>query len=151
MFVAAAGAVSSIPPHIHRKQGSHMSFWDNFWTIFWWFIYVYAFIAFLFALFVIIGDIFRDDQLNGWLKAVWIVFLVFFPFLSVLVYLIARGKSMGERTRERARQNQKSADEYIRQVAAPSPAEEISKAKALLDSGTITPDEFARIKSSVLV
>ncbi len=57
-----------------------MSFWENFWDIFWWFIYVYAFFAFLFALFVIIGDIFRDQELNGWLKAVWIVFLAFLPF-----------------------------------------------------------------------
>ena len=128
-----------------------MSFWENFWNIFWWFLYVYAFIAFLYALFVIIGDIFRDHELNGWLKAIWIVFLAFLPFLSVLVYLIARGKGLTERAAERARQNQKSADEYIRQVAAPSPAEEISKAKALLDAGTISPDEFAKIKSSVLV
>jgi Phospholipase_D-nuclease N-terminal len=128
-----------------------MSFWESFWNIFWWFLYVYAFIAFLYALFVIIGDIFRDHELNGWLKAIWIVFLAFVPFLSVLVYLIARGKGLTERAAERARQNQKSADEYIRQVAAPSPAEEISKAKALLDAGTISPDEFAKIKSSVLV
>ena len=128
-----------------------MSFWENFWNIFWWFIYVYAFIAFLYALFVIIGDIFRDQHLNGWLKAVWIVFLAFVPFLSVLVYLIARGKSMVERAGERARKDQEASDAYIRQVATASPTEEITKAKALLDSGTISPDEFERIKSSVLV
>lgn len=128
-----------------------MSFWENFWNIFWWFFYVYAFIAFLYALFVIIGDVFRDDQLNGWLKAIWIVFLAFFPFLSVLVYLIARGKGMVERAGERARESQAASDAYIRQVATASPTEEISKAKALLDAGTISPDEFAKIKSSVLV
>ena len=128
-----------------------MSFWDNFWDIFWWFIYVYAFFAFLFALFVIIGDIFRDKDLNGWLKAVWIVFLAFLPILGVLVYLIARGKAMTERARERARQNQEASDAYIRQVATASPTEEIAKAKALLDAGTISPDEFEKIKSSVLV
>ena len=110
-----------------------MSFWENFWDIFWWFIYVYAFFAFLYALFVIIGDIFRDQELNGWLKAVWIVFLAFLPFLSVLVYLIARGKGMTERARERARQHQEASDAYIRQVATASPTEEIAKAKALLD------------------
>jgi uncharacterized membrane protein len=128
-----------------------MSFWENFWDIFWWFIYVYAFFAFLFALFVIIGDIFRDRELNGWLKAVWIVFLAFLPILGVLVYLIARGKGMTERARERARQNQEASDAYIRQVATASPTEEIAKAKALLDAGTISPDEFEKIKSSVLV
>lgn len=128
-----------------------MSFWENFWNIFWWFLYVYAFIAFLYALFVIIGDIFRDRHLNGWLKAVWIVFLAFVPFLSVLVYLIARGKGMVERAGERARKDQEASDAYIRQVATASPTEEISKAKALLDSGAISPDEFEKIKSSVLV
>ena len=128
-----------------------MSFWENFWEIFWWFIYVYAFFAFLFALFVIIGDIFRDRELNGWLKAVWIVFLAFLPFLGVLVYLIARGKRMTERARERSRRNQEEADAYIRQVATASPTEEIAKAKALLDAGTISPDEFEKIKSSILV
>jgi len=128
-----------------------VSFWENFWDIFWWFIYVYAFFAFLFALFVIIGDIFRDRELNGWWKAVWIVFLAFLPVLGVLVYLIARGKGMTERARERARQNQEASDAYIRQVATASPAEEIAKAKALLDAGTISPDEFEKIKRSILV
>lgn len=128
-----------------------MSFWENFWEIFWWFIYVYAFFAFLFALFVIIGDIFRDRELNGWLKAVWIVFLAVLPFLGVLVYLIARGKRMTERARERSRRNQEEADAYIRQVATASPTDEIAKAKALLDAGTISPDEFEKIKSSALV
>ena len=128
-----------------------MSFWENFWNIFWWFLCVYAFIAFLYALFVIIGDIFRDHELNGWLKAIWIVFLAFVPFLSVLVYLIARGKGMVERAGERARKDQEASDAYIRQVAAASPTEEIAKAKALLDSGTISRDEFEKIKSSVLV
>ena len=128
-----------------------MSFWENFWNIFWWFLCVYAFIAFLYALFVIIGDIFRDHELNGWLKAIWIVFLAFVPFLSVLVYLIARGKGMVERAGERTRKDQEASDAYIRQVAAASPTEEIAKAKALLDSGTISPDEFVKIKSSALV
>ena len=128
-----------------------MSFWENFWNIFWWFFYVYAVIAFLYALFAIIGDIFRDHHLNGWLKAVWIVFLAFVPFLSVLVYLIARGKGMVERAGERARKDQEASDAYIRQVATASPTEEIAKAKALLDAGTISPEEFERIKSSVLV
>ena len=128
-----------------------MSFWENFWNIFWWFLCVYAFIAFLYALFVIIGDIFRDHELNGWLKAIWIVFLAFVPFLSVLVYLIARGKGMVERAGERTRKDQEASDAYIRQVATTSPTEEIAKAKALLDSGTISRDEFEKIKSSALV
>lgn len=97
-----------------------MNLWENFWDIFWWFFIVYA------------------------------IFLAFVPFLTLLVYMIARGKGMTERSMERARSDQEYADSYIRQVAAASPTEEISKAKALLDSGTISPDEFQRIKTRVM-
>lgn len=127
-----------------------MSFWESFWNIFWWFFWVYALFAFLYALFIVIGDVFRDETLNGWLKAVWIVLLAFLPFVTLLVYLIARGKGMSERHMERARRSQESTDAYIRSVATASPTEEISKAKALLDSGAITADEFERIKRKVV-
>ncbi|MDN4645737.1 SHOCT domain-containing protein [Arthrobacter sp. PsM3] len=126
-----------------------MSFWENFWDIFWWFFVVYAFFAFLYALWLVIADVFRDHQLNGWWKAVWIVFLAFLPFLTLLVYMVARGKGMAQRSMERARRDQQEADSYIRSVATASPTEEISKAKALLDAGTISPDEFQRIKTRV--
>jgi putative oligomerization/nucleic acid binding protein len=126
-----------------------MSFWENFWDIFWWFFVVYAFFAFLYALFIVIADVFRDKDLNGWWKAVWIIFLAFVPFLTLLVYMVARGKGMAQRSMERARRDQAEADSYIRSVASASPTEEIAKAKALLDAGTITPDEFQRIKASV--
>jgi len=128
-----------------------MSFWENFWDIFWWFFLVYAFIAFLWALFAVIGDLFRDDTLSGWWKAVWILFLVFVPLLGVLVYLIARGRGMTDRSMERARANREDSDAYIRSVATASPSEEISKATALRDSGTISADEFERIKTKALV
>ncbi|WP_346926083.1 SHOCT domain-containing protein [uncultured Arthrobacter sp.] len=127
-----------------------MSFWENFWDIFWWFFVVYAFFAFLYALFIVIADVFRDKDLNGWWKAVWIIFLAFVPFLTLLVYMVARGKGMAQRSMERARRDQAEADSYIRSVASASPTEEIAKAKALLDAGTITPDEFQRIKASVV-
>jgi hypothetical protein len=128
-----------------------MSFWENFWDIFWWFFLVYAFIAFLWALFAVIGDLVRDDHLSGWWKAVWILFLVFVPLLGVLVYVIARGKGLTERSMERARANREASDAYIRSVAAASPSDEISKATALRDSGTISADEFERIKTKALV
>lgn len=126
-----------------------MNFWENFWNIFWWFFVVYAIIAFLYALYMVIADLFRDRQLNGWWKAVWIIFLAFVPFLTLLVYMIARGKGMAERSMERARQDRDAADSYIRQVATASPTDEITKAKALLDAGTISADEFQRIKTRV--
>ncbi len=129
-----------------------MDFWNNFWNIIWIFFWSFAFVAYLFALFAIIGDLFRDHKLNGWWKAVWIIFLVFVPFLTALIYLIARGAGMAERSQREARQVQTATDSYIQQVAgsASSPADEIAKAKALLDAGTITQAEFDHIKSRAL-
>jgi hypothetical protein len=124
--------------------------WNNFWSVIWLFFWSFAFVAYLFALFAIISDLFRDHKLNGWWKALWIIFLIFVPFLTALVYLIARGPGMAERSQKEARQVQQSTDAYIRQVAASSPADEIAKAKALLDAGTITPEEFAHLKSVAL-
>ncbi|MGO4190201.1 SHOCT domain-containing protein [Arthrobacter sp. YAF17] len=126
-----------------------MSFWENFWDIFWWFFVVYAFFAFLYALFIVIADLFRDKDLSGWWKAVWIVLLAFLPFLTLLVYMVARGKGLAQRSMERSRRDQEEADSYIRSVASASPTEEIAKAKALMDAGTITPEEFQRIKARV--
>nr|WP_221446978.1 SHOCT domain-containing protein [Microbacterium thalassium] len=111
---------------------------------------VFVFFAYLFALFAIIGDLFRDRKLNGWWKAVWILFLIFVPFLTALIYLIARGKGMAERSAATARQMQEAQDAYIKQVASSSPSEEIAKAKALLDAGTITPEEYEAIKAKAL-
>ena len=127
-----------------------MDFWNNFWNIIWLFFWSFAFIAYLFALFAIISDLFRDHKLNGWWKALWIIFLIFVPFLTALVYLIARGPGMAERSQREARQVQQSTDAYIREVATSSPSDEIAKAKALLDAGTITPEEFAHLKSVAL-
>lgn len=123
-----------------------MGFWDFIWLFFW----SFAFIAYLFALFAIIGDLFRDHKLNGWWKAVWIIFLLFVPFLTALVYLIARGAGMAERSQKEARQAQSAADDYIKSVAGSSPSDEIAKAKGLLDAGTITQDEYDLIKAKAL-
>ncbi len=128
-----------------------MDFWNNFWNIIWIFFWSFAFIAYLFALFAIIGDLFRDHKLNGWWKAVWIIFLVFVPFLTALVYLIARGSGMARRSQREAREVQAATDTYIQQVAgSASPADEIAKAKALLDAGTITQAEFDHLKARAL-
>ncbi|SDO91108.1 hypothetical protein SAMN04487914_101102 [Arthrobacter sp. ok909] len=127
-----------------------MNFFENFWSIFWWLFCVYAIFAFLWALFMVIGDLFRDHELSGWWKAVWILFLAFVPFLALLVYMVARGKGMTERSMAQARKSQAETDAYIRQAAAASPSEEIAKAKALMDAGTISAAEFERIKSKVV-
>ena len=128
-----------------------MDFWNNFWNIIWLFFWSFAFIAYLFALFAIISDLFRDHKLNGWWKALWIIFLIFVPFLTALIYLIARGNGMAERSQKEAKQYQAATDQYIRQtVGAASPSDEIAKAKALLDSGTITQAEFDSLKAKAL-
>jgi hypothetical protein len=127
-------------------------FWENVWNIIWLLFWSFAFVAYLFALFAIIADLFRDQQLNGWLKAVWVIFLIFVPFLTALVYVIARGRGMAERSMKDAAEMQTETDKYIRTVAAMggSPTDEIAKAKKLLDDGTITADEYAAIKAKVL-
>src|SRR6478609_9295495 len=111
-------------------RGSAMD-WSNFWSIIWLFFWSFAFVAYLFALFAIISDLFRDHKLNGWWKAVWIIFLIFVPFLTALVYLIARGNGMAQRSAKEASQLQSAQDAYIKSVAggAASPADEIAKAK----------------------
>lgn len=128
-----------------------MSFWASFWDVIWWFLWAFVFIAYLFALFAVISDLFRDHKLNGWFKAIWIIFLIFVPFLTVLVYLIARGTGMAQRSATQARQAQDAADTYIREVAGgKSPSEEIAHAKQLLDAGTITAAEYDTLKAKAL-
>ncbi len=127
-----------------------MSLWEDFWDVFWWFFGALVFFAYLFAIFAVINDLFRDHKLSGWWKAVWIFFLIFFPFLSLLVYLAARGEGMAMRSVDRGRRDQAEDIGYIRHAAMASPADEIAKAKALLDAGTISAAEFEQIRSKVI-
>jgi hypothetical protein len=122
------------------------SFWDWFWLMVWWFFFV----MYLVVLFQIIGDLFRDRHLSGWWKALWVAALLVVPFLSALIYLIARGRGMAERNVERLQQTRADTDAYIRDVAGASPAAQISDAKALLDTGAIDEREFAALKAKAL-
>jgi hypothetical protein len=124
-----------------------MGFWDLLAWIFW----VFVFVAYLMVVFSIIGDIFRDGSLSGWLKAIWILFLIFVPFLTALVYLIARGAGMQKRSLAQAQALRSAQDAYIRQAAGGgSAADDISKAKSLLDSGAISQTEFDALKAKAL-
>ncbi|MET8518738.1 SHOCT domain-containing protein [Nocardioides sp. NBC_00163] len=123
-----------------------MSFWDIIWFI----IVSFAFVAYLMILFNIVTDLFRDKSVSGGMKAVWMIGLVFFPFLIAVIYLIVRGKGMAERQNEAVQHVRAAQDEYIRSVASSSPAEEIAKAQQLLDAGTITPEEFAALKAKAM-
>ncbi|MFI9489545.1 SHOCT domain-containing protein [Promicromonospora sp. NPDC052451] len=123
-----------------------MDFWDFFWLM----VYSFFFVAYLMVLFQVVADLFRDKELSGWWKAVWIIFLIFLPVLTALVYLIARGRGMAQRQAAVVTQARQDTESYIRDVAAVAPADQIASAKNLLDSGTITPTEFERLKAKAL-
>ncbi|HEY5223685.1 MAG TPA: SHOCT domain-containing protein [Microbacteriaceae bacterium] len=120
------------------------------WDFFVWFFWFYIAISCTWIFITVIIDVFRDPALNGWAKALWVLFLVFLPFLAAFIYLIARGRSMSARRAGEHGQAQAEANEYIRTVAGSSPAAEIEKAKGLLDSGVITQAEFDSLKAKAL-
>ncbi|AQA22904.1 short C-terminal domain protein [Rhodococcus sp. MTM3W5.2] len=122
----------------------------NFWEGLGWMLWATVFIGYLLALFAIIADLFRDHRLNGWWKALWVFFLLFLPIVTALVYLVARGEGMTERSNKAARDAENAAESYIREVAGKSPSEEIAAAAALLESGAISDEEFTALKLKVL-
>lgn len=125
---------------------------DSFWDFFWFMISFFLIMSYLMVLFQVIGDLFRDRETSGLVKAVWIFFLILLPFLTALVYLIVRGKGMTERSVAAVQAAQSDAEAYIRSVSAGagSPADEIARAKALLDSGAISQAEFDALKAKAL-
>ena len=127
-----------------------VGFPSNIWDFIWMFFTIFVFFAWLMVLFSIISDLFRDRALSGWAKAVWLVALIFVPVLTALIYLIARGKGMAERSAAQASAQRSAADDYIRSVAGSTPAQELSQAKTLLDSGAISAEEYANLKAKIL-
>jgi hypothetical protein len=125
----------------------------DFWDVVWFIIISFAFVAYLMVMFTILTDLFRDRDTSGWMKAVWVVCLIFLPLLTSLVYLIARGKGMTERSMRDATELRRQQDAYIREVASSgaSPADQIAKAREMLDAGTITQPEYERLKEKALV
>ena len=125
---------------------------NSFWDFFWFIISFFLLMAYLMVLFQIITDLFRDKDTSGWLKAVWVFFLIFLPILTSLVYLITRGHAMTERNVAAVRDAQKQQEEYIRSVSGggASASDEIARAKGLLDSGAISPEEYDRLKAKAL-
>jgi Phospholipase_D-nuclease N-terminal/Short C-terminal domain len=120
-------------------------FMDVLWTI----IVFFAWVAWIWIVITVLGDVFRRDDIGGWGKAAWVVFVIVVPFLGVLVYLIAQHDGMRERAMTRAAAQQTALDQYVRETAGGS-AGEIAKAKELLDAGTITQAEFEAIKTKAL-
>lgn len=119
------------------------------WTI----LLFFVFIMWIFLVFRIIIDIFRREDIGGWLKAAWTAFIIFMPLLGVLVYVIAQGGDMARRDMAQAQAQQASFDEYVKSVSASGSggaAAEIERAKQLLDSGAISQDEFDSLKAKAL-
>ncbi len=123
---------------------------SNFWDILWLIFSTFVFIAYILILFQIVVDLFRDHELGGGFKALWIIGLIFVPLLTALIYIVARGRGMAERQRAALQRAKSDTEAYIKGVAGKSPAEQIADAKALLDAGTINADEYARLKAKAL-
>jgi ABC-type multidrug transport system fused ATPase/permease subunit len=123
---------------------------ENFWATSLVIIEVFVFVAYLIVLFHIVSDLFRNQEMSGIGKALWIAGLIFVPFLTALFYLLRHGRGMAQRQQQAMERVKSDTDRYIREVAGKSPADQISDAKALLDAGTITAEEFARLKAKAL-
>jgi ABC-type multidrug transport system fused ATPase/permease subunit len=123
---------------------------SNFWDLVWLIFSSFIFISYLIILFQIVVDLFRDPDLGGGSRAIWIIGLIFLPVFTAIVYVLSRGRSMSERQRASVQKARSETENYIREVAGKSPAEQIAAAKALLDAGTITQEEYAKLKAKAL-
>ena len=118
---------------------------EALWTVF----VIFFLVMFLMILFSIFGDLFRDHEMGGFAKAMWVLALILFTPLAALIYLIVRGGGMAKRAQAAQAEAQQQFDDYVKQTAGGSAAE-IAKAKELLDAGTISQEEFDSIKSKAL-
>ena len=111
---------------------------------------IFIFVAWIMVLFTVISDLFRDHDMSGWGKAVWVVVLIFIPFLAVLVYLIARGAGMRERALKEQAENKKHFDEYVKETAGTSKVDELASLADLHDKGKVTDAEYEQMKAKLL-
>ena len=122
------------------------SIWEAIWLVF----ITFVFISVLMMLFSVIVDLFRDDTTSGWGKAGWIIVLIALPFLGLLIYVIARGKGMADRTVKEQVETKQSFDDYVRTVSGGGPASELEKANTLHAAGKLSDEEFAQLKAKIL-
>jgi len=122
-----------------------------FMNVFWTMILFFFWVAWIWVLIMVFSDLFRRHEVSGWVKALWIIVVIFMPFLGVLVYVLVNGHGMTERNVKQAQDQQAQFDAYVQTAAGKSStAGEIEKAKALLDSGAITQAEFDSLKAKAL-
>ena len=123
----------------------------DFWDVVWFIIISFAFVAYLMVMFSILTDLFRDRETGGFAKAVWVIALIFLPFLTALIYLVARGRGMADRSAQEARTYQKQQEAYIRDVAGKTnPVDQVAQARKMLDAGEISQSEYERLKEKAL-
>ena len=111
---------------------------------------IFFLVIWVWILITIMIDLFRDHEVSGWWKAVWVFFLIVFPFLTALVYLIARGHGMRERAIQHQADLQKAGESYIKQVAGTSPVDELHKLNDLREKGAISQQEFDSLKAKIV-
>ena len=121
-----------------------------FMGILWSMIIFFCWVVWIWIMIVILTDVFRRHDISGWIKALWVVFLIVLPFLGALIYLIAQHDGMADRTARQISGQQAEFDSYVKSVAGSGAAGEIEKAKALLDSGAISQAEFEQLKQKAL-
>jgi type VI protein secretion system component VasK len=122
----------------------------TFGTAMWTMLVFFCWILFFWLLFAVFGDLFRRNDVSGWGKAAWSIFVIFLPFLGCFVYLITQGRQMGERRMQEAQAAQAQLDDRVRSVAGSGSAEQIAKGKELLDNGAISQAEFDQLKAKAL-
>ena len=117
-----------------------------------WFFEIFMFVVWFWLLMTVVGDLLRDHELSGAGKVLWMVALLLFPYIGIFAYVLIRGGGMGARAARSMRDAQERFDAHVRSVAgtAPSPAEQIEKAKVLLEGGAIDRPEFERLKAKAL-
>ncbi len=123
-----------------------MEFGQFLWSL----LVIFFMIMYFMILFSVVIDLFRNHQMGGFAKALWIIFLIFIPLISLLIYVIVYGKSMAERQQTAVVEAQQDQAAYIKQVAGTSPAEQIAQAQQLLNSGAISQAEFDKLKTKAL-
>jgi Short C-terminal domain/Phospholipase_D-nuclease N-terminal len=123
-----------------------ITFGDMLLTVF----EIFLFIIWVWILFTIITDLFRNHDMSGWLKGVWIIVLIFIPYITALIYLIIYGNDMRERTLRAQAEAKHAADDYIRAAAQTSPADELHKLHELVEKGALTEAEYDRAKQKLL-
>jgi hypothetical protein len=111
---------------------------------------IFFFVIWIWILITILSDLFRDHETKGWHKAVWVLFLVFIPFLTALIYLIVKGGGMRDRAIKAQAEAKQHMDAYIREQAQTSPADELHKLSDLKDKGAISAEEFDQAKAKLL-